>query len=86
MNLGILFTKKNCVNSDFHAFVAKSLFARKRARPDIQPTVAFPCTRAQEPTEEDWFKLVRMMKFLKGTEKEVKELLEQLGISEGSED
>ena len=25
---------------DFHTFVAKGLFAAKRARPDIQPTIA----------------------------------------------
>ena len=51
----------------FHTFVAKALFVAKRSRPDIQPTVAFLCTRVQEPTEEDWYKLCRMMKFLKGT-------------------
>jgi len=47
--------------------VARALFLAKRARPDIQPPVAFLCTRVQEPTEEDWFKLIRMMKFLHGT-------------------
>ncbi len=51
----------------FHHTVAKALFVSKRARPDIQPTVAFLCTRVQKPNEEDWYKLVRMIKFLYGT-------------------
>jgi hypothetical protein len=51
----------------FHTFVAKALFVAKRSRPDIQVPVAFLCTRVREPTEEDWLKLTRMMKFLKDT-------------------
>ena len=51
----------------FHTFTAKSPFVCKRARPDIQPAVAFACTRVQMPTEQDWHKLLRMMKFLKHT-------------------
>ena len=47
----------------FHHFVARGLFVAKRARPDIQPAIAFLCTRVKAPTEEDWYKLVRMMKF-----------------------
>jgi hypothetical protein len=42
---------------EFHTAVAKGLFASTRARPDIQPTIAFLCTRVREPTEEDWNKL-----------------------------
>ena len=52
----------------FHHFVARGLFVGKRARPDIQPVIAFLCTMVQSPTEEDWFKLVQMMSFLKGTQ------------------
>ena len=52
----------------FHHFVARALFVAKRARPDIQPTIAFLCMRVQKPTEEDWYKLIRMMKYLHGTE------------------
>ena len=54
----------------FHGMVAKGLFACTRARLDIQPTIAFLCTRVKEPTEEDWTKLVRMMKWLKYTAQE----------------
>ena len=54
-----------------HKFVAKSLFLCKRARPDTQVPVAFLTTRVKEPTEQDWFKLLRMMKCLKSTKKEM---------------
>ena len=33
----------------FHTTVAKALFLCKRARPDVQPTVAFLCTRVRQP-------------------------------------
>ena len=46
----------------FHTFVAKSLFATKRARPDIASTVYFLTTRVIEPDEDDWKKLVRMIR------------------------
>jgi hypothetical protein len=52
----------------FHTFVAKALFLCKRARPDINPAVAFLCTRVQASTSYDWAKLVKMMDFLKKTE------------------
>ena len=58
-------------SEDFHTAVAKGLFLSKRARPDVQPTIAFLCTRVQEPTETDWSKLVRMMKYLNATKKKV---------------
>jgi hypothetical protein len=51
----------------FHTVVAQGLFLCKRARPDISPAIAFLSTRVRAPTQEDWSKLVRMMKFLKGT-------------------
>ena len=53
---------------DFHTFVAKGLFASKRARPDIQPTIAVLTTRVKEPTDGDWKKLLRLMKYLNGTQ------------------
>ena len=52
----------------FHTFVAKALFLCKRARPDINPAVAFLCTRVQVSNSYDWSKLVKMMDFLKKTE------------------
>ena len=51
----------------FHGTVAKALFLTMRARPDIRLTVAFLCTRVKEPTTYDWFKLTRMMNYLKKT-------------------
>jgi hypothetical protein len=35
----------------------------ERARQDIQPGIAFLCTRVQHPTEDDWKKLRRMIQF-----------------------
>ena len=52
---------------EFHTIVAKGLFACKRARPDIHPTIAALCTRVQQPTESDWSKLVRLLKYCNGT-------------------
>ena len=43
------------------------MFLTKRARPDIHPVIAVLSTRVKEPTESDWAKLVRMMKYLHST-------------------
>ena len=51
----------------FHTFTAKSLFATKRARLDIHTSVAFLTTRVMCPDEDDWNKLLRMMRYLRGT-------------------
>ena len=51
----------------YHTFVAKALFACKRARPDIQPTVAALCTCVREPNQDDWNKLIRLLKYINGT-------------------
>ena len=55
----------------FHSTVAKGLFLTKRSRPDIQPSIAYVCTRVRAPTQGDWKKLVRMMKFLNATKEDV---------------
>jgi hypothetical protein len=55
----------------FHTFVAKALFACKRSRCDLQVAVAMLCTRVQKPTEEDWKKLLRMMRYIRATIKDV---------------
>ena len=52
----------------FHTMVAKGLFVTKRARQDIQPAIAFLCTRVKTPTDEDWGKLRKMVKFLEQTQ------------------
>jgi hypothetical protein len=54
----------------FHTFVAKALFLCKRARPDIQPTVAALCTRTKSPNHDDWHKLIRLLKYLNATAKD----------------
>jgi hypothetical protein len=50
----------------YHTMVAKALFLCKRARPDIQPTIAVLCTRVKGPNEAGWAKQVRLMKYLNG--------------------
>ena len=50
-----------------HSTVAKAPFLTMRARPDIRLTTSFLCTRVKDPTTHDWFKLTRMMNFLKAT-------------------
>ena len=51
----------------FHKIVAKGLFVCKRGRPDVQPTIAYLCTRVSKPNESDWNKLTRLMKYLNGS-------------------
>ena len=54
-----------------YTFVMKAMFVCKRARPDIQPAVAFLATRVKHPTEQDYKKLTRMMSYLKTSENDV---------------
>jgi hypothetical protein len=51
----------------FHHNVAKLLFLCKRARPDIQTSVSFLCTRVKKPDVDDYKKLARVMKYLRST-------------------
>ena len=51
----------------FHPTVVQLLFACMRARQDIQTTIAYLSTRVKSPDEDDWAKLKRVMKYLKGT-------------------
>jgi hypothetical protein len=51
----------------FHTTIAKALWASKRARPDINPTVATLCTRVRDPNEADWNKMIRLLKYCNGT-------------------
>ena len=51
----------------YHSLVAKLLYLEKRARPDIEPTVAFLCTRVSSPDEDNWKKLCRVMCYLNQT-------------------
>jgi hypothetical protein len=51
----------------FHHYVAQLLFASTRARKDIQTTIAFLSTRVRNPDANDWEKLRRLMRYIKGT-------------------
>jgi hypothetical protein len=50
----------------FHHCVAHLLFASARARKDIQPAVALLTTRVREPDEDDWLKLKRLLRYIRG--------------------
>ena len=52
---------------EFHHYVAKLLFAAKRARPDIQTAVAFLCTRVKAPDSDDQKKLIRLLGYIRET-------------------
>jgi Reverse transcriptase (RNA-dependent DNA polymerase)/Zinc knuckle len=51
----------------FHHLTAKLLFLCKRARPDIQTAIAFLTTRVKRPDTDDYKKLGRVIKYLRGT-------------------
>jgi len=51
----------------YHTFVAKGLFLCKRARPDTQTTISALCTRVKAPTQDDWCKLLRYLRYLNAT-------------------
>jgi hypothetical protein len=51
----------------FHTNTAKLLFLSKRARPDVQPAVAYLTTRVKSSDEDDYKKLGRVMKYLRGS-------------------
>ena len=54
--------------STFHTLTAKLLYLAKRTRPDILLPVSYLTTRVTEPTEVDWTKLERVIKYLNGTQ------------------
>ena len=51
----------------FHHIVAKLLYISKRARPDIALTVSHMYTRASKSIDNDWEKLRRLLRCIKGT-------------------
>ena len=59
---------------EFHAVVARALFASKRVRDDLLPTVTFLCARVKEPDEDDWQKPLRPLKCMKHADGVVKTL------------
>jgi hypothetical protein len=53
--------------SIFHTCVMKGMFLCKRARPDIDPAIAFLSSRVNDTSKDDWKKSLRVLGFLKGT-------------------
>jgi hypothetical protein len=51
----------------FHHTVYQLLFAANRARRDIQMAVSFLTTWVKAPDQDNWGKLVRVLKYLNGT-------------------
>jgi hypothetical protein len=51
----------------FHHMAYQLLFTANQAWRDIQTAVSFLTTRVRDPDEDDWKKLVRMLKYLNGT-------------------
>ena len=51
----------------FHRFVARFLYIAKRARPDLQVSVAFLCKRVKAPNIGDWKKLGRLVQYVRAT-------------------
>jgi len=49
----------------FHTFVMKGMFLCKRGLSDIKLAIAFLSTRWQDPNENDWNNLIRLMSYLK---------------------
>ena len=67
-NVDVKSPKLSATKADtFHRVVAKLLWVMKRGRPDIETAISMLCTRVQEPTEQDWGKLKRLIQFLKKT-------------------
>ena len=51
----------------FHSVMAKILYLSKRTRPDLLVAVAFLVRRVQNPDEDDWSKMVRLIQYIRGT-------------------
>jgi hypothetical protein len=51
----------------FHNLTAKILYYAKRVRPDLLTVVSFLTTKVQSPTEEDWKKMERSLKYIRAT-------------------
>jgi hypothetical protein len=51
----------------FHRAIAQLLFASSRSRKDIQTAVSFLTTRVKHPDEDEWRKLKRLLRYIRGT-------------------
>jgi hypothetical protein len=54
----------------FHYNFARLPFLCKQARPNVQTAVAFLCNRVKAPGIDDYKKLARTMRYLRGTTNE----------------
>lgn len=55
------------LKEQYHSVVAKLLYLSKKARPDILTAVSYLTTRVKEPNQDDWNKMIRVVKYLYGT-------------------
>ena len=51
----------------FHSVMAKILYLAKRTRPDLLVAVAFLVRRVQNPDEDDWQKMIRLIQYIRGS-------------------
>ena len=59
------------LKEQFHKTTYQALFLCKQGRPDIMPGVAFLTTHIINPTQSDWNKLVKLMRFIKHTKNDM---------------
>ena len=50
--------------TEYHKCFVRVLFACKKARPDIGPTVAALFTRVKDPNKNDWHKLHQLLHYI----------------------
>jgi Reverse transcriptase (RNA-dependent DNA polymerase) len=53
--------------STFVHYVMQLLYLSQRGRPDIRTAISFLCTRLTQPTDDDYKKLIQVLKYLQGT-------------------
>ena len=51
----------------FHRLTAQLLFVSQRERPDFCTNISFLCKRVKSPDEDDWKKLVRLIRYIRRT-------------------
>ena len=51
----------------FHNLVVNTLYAAKRERPDTCTSILFLTMKVRKPDEDDWDKLVWLVRYLTGT-------------------
>jgi Reverse transcriptase (RNA-dependent DNA polymerase) len=51
----------------FHSVMAKILYLAKRVRPELLVAVAFLVRRVQNPDEDDWQKMIRLIQYIRGS-------------------